>query len=115
MKRVIAALFILSSLRLASPLCAQENQTKVIEPWLQEINVTGGHKIQVPKDMLVDRKSEGRIVLEDHNEYLGRRIYEMQEELNKVKEGQVRLEEEITLLKQIISESQNKTTTSLYH
>lgn len=115
MMRISAVPFIFSFLLLAVPLSAQENKTKTIDPWLQEINVTSAHKIQVPKDMKVDQRSEGRIILEDHNEYLGRRIYEMQEELNKVKERQSKLEEEVAKLKGLISDSQNKTTSSLLH
>ena len=114
MKRSFAASFF-SCLLLAIPLYAQENQTKEIEPWLQEINVTPAHKILVPKDMRVNQPSEGRIVLEDHNEYLGRRVYEMQEELDQVKERQARLEEEIAKLKQLISDSQDQNTSSILH
>lgn len=50
------------------------------DPWMTEINVTGAHKIQVPKDMRIKR-TEGRIILEDYNEYLARRLYEMEERI----------------------------------
>ncbi|MBP7216268.1 MAG: hypothetical protein KBA46_03175 [Candidatus Omnitrophica bacterium] len=81
---------------------ATDNRTASSDPWLQEINVTSAHKIQIPKDMKVERK-DSRIILEDHNEYLGRRLYEMQLRLDKVEARQEELSAELAVLRQIIS------------
>jgi hypothetical protein len=63
MKIVIPLFFLLAVIFSAAWVIAQENATVQQEPWLQEINVTGAHKIRVPKDMKVERQ-EGRITLE---------------------------------------------------
>lgn len=84
---------------------------KDVPPWMEDIKGEGGSTYWIPKG--AKRKTIGaQVIVETPNEYVARRLYEMEkyleERFEKIRERQDSLRKELEGLKKIIDELKNE-------
>ena len=105
MKKLKITGFFLIMIACSLSVFAELNKDKELPPWMEDIKVNGRSTYLVPKGAV--REIIGsQVVVEPPNEYVARRIYEierhMEERLNKITEDQENIKAELEALKKTL-------------
>jgi len=84
-----------------------QEEEQGIPAGMEKVTVGRGAEVVVPKGAKITKRGD-LVVLESANEYVGRRITELEERLEKIEQDQKELRQKMEVLAKALSDSKNQ-------